>query len=273
MQDRIYYLITSSGVINLVVDNKSFLIEPAHINYEAIKEALKTKDADQLLVLTDLPKSIVSYSQGKIEIRDGELFYNGEVLHNTITDRIFRLKEEGLPFEPMVLFLENLLQNPSYRAVNELYEFLEHKGLPITEDGHFIAYKGIRADWKDKYTGIIDNSIGQKLTMTRSLVDDNRARVCSVGYHAGTLHYVKGYCTERVVLVKINPADVVSVPADHNAEKVRVCQYEVIAEYAGNLDELPDPVYYTEEPEEDYEGYGYDEDYEEECDCPFCRCD
>lgn len=268
---------TGSGVISLILQNKNYLIETTHPNYDEIKEALKTNDVNQLNSLVDLPKAIISYSKGTIEIRDGELFYQDSPVHNTITERIFALKAEGLPFEPMILFLENLLKNPSYRAVNELYEFLEHKGLPITEDGSFISYKGIRADWLDKYTGKIDNSIGQVVEFKRNAVDDNREHECSYGLHCGTLHYVKGYCTERVVLVKVNPADVVSVPRDHNAEKVRVCRYEVIAEYAGNLDELPELIYYTEEPEEeDYEDYEEeedDEDYEDEepCDCPCCR--
>jgi len=276
MQNKVSFLMTGSGVISLILQNKNYLIETTHPNYDEIKEALKTNDVDQLNLLVDLPKAIISYSKGAVEIRDGELFYQDSPIHNIITERIFALKEEGLPFEPMILFLENLFQNPSYRAVNELHEFLEHKGLPITEDGHFIAYKGIREDWKDKYTGTIDNSIGQKPEMSRSSVDDNREIACSKGYHAGTLHYVKGYCTERVVLVKVNPADVVSVPRDHNAEKVRVCRYEVIAEYAGNLDELPELIYDIEgleEKEEDYEDYEEECDYEadEPCNCSCCK--
>jgi hypothetical protein len=34
----------------------------------------------------------------------------------------------------------------------------------------------------------------------------------------------------RTVIVKINPADVVSIPSDYNATKGRACRYEVVGE-------------------------------------------
>jgi len=97
------------------------------------------------------------------------------------------------------------------------------------------VYKGIRSDWTDKYSGKIDNSIGKTIKFPRNKVDDNRENQCSWGLHVGSLDYVVDYCTERVVLVKVNPRDVVSVPKDHDAQKCRVCEYTVLSEYDGEL--------------------------------------
>ena len=151
------------------------------------------------------------------------------------------------------------------QSQKELYDFLEHEHLPITEDGHFLAYKAVRSDYKDKYRGVFDNSVGQICEMTRSKVDDDRGRGCSNGLHAGALNYVAGYgsveANDKIVIVKINPADVVSVPSDCNFEKLRTCRYEVVGEYQG---ELLKPLYSSVFSEDDYEDEDEDgdDDYE-----------
>jgi hypothetical protein len=90
--------------------------------------------------------------------------------------------------------------------------------------------------------------------MTRSKVDDDRGRGCSNGLHAGALNYVAGYGSlesgDKIVIVKINPADVVSVPSDCNYEKLRTCRYEVVGEYQG---ELLKPLYSSVFTEDDYD--------------------
>jgi hypothetical protein len=140
------------------------------------------------------------------------------------------------------------------QSQKELYDFLEHEHLPITEDGHFLAYKAVRSDFMDKYRGIFDNHVGNICEMTRSKVDDDRGRGCSNGLHAGALNYVAGYgsveSNDKIVIVKINPADVVSVPSDCNYEKLRTCRYEVAGEYAG---ELLKPLYKADFGQDDYE--------------------
>jgi hypothetical protein len=35
---------------------------------------------------------------------------------------------------------------------------------------------------------------------------------------------------ERIVILKINPRDVVSIPTDYNNSKGRACRYEIIGE-------------------------------------------
>jgi hypothetical protein len=126
--------------------------------------------------------------------------------------------------------MENLMLNPSKRAVTELYGFLEKNNLPITPDGSFLAYKRIRQDYKDVYTGTMDNSVGKVVEMERNRVDDDQNRTCSTGLHFCSHGYLSHYSGERIVIVKINPRDVVSIPTDYNDSKGRACRYEVIDE-------------------------------------------
>jgi len=225
--------------MTVVIDNQSYSIGHEHPNYMSIKECLVNNDPEGIKALIDIPTSILNYTDGDVDIKDGILSYQEEVIHNSLTSRIMTMMRNGFPFQPMLKFLENVLNNPSNRAVQELYTFLEHKNLPITEDGCFLSYKALRKDYTDKWTGEINNSIGSVVEMHRRKVDDNCNTGCSDGLHVGAIEYVEGYRCEynedRVVIVKVNPKDVVSVPTDSECQKVRCCRYEVVANYEGPL--------------------------------------
>lgn len=253
------------GNLTLVLNNRTYQVLPDHINYKMILEALPTATSDELLDIVDVEKAVSTFSDGLVEIKNGKVMYEGEEVHGSISKRILEFMSKGLPFQPLVNFLNNLMENPSMQSQKELYDFLEHEHLPITSDGHFLAYKAVRSDFKDKYRGTFDNSVGQVVKMQRAKVDDDRARGCSDGLHAGALNYVASYGSleqgDRIVIVKINPSDVVSVPSDCNCEKLRTCRYEVVGEYQG---ELLKPLYSADFDEEEYadDEDDYNNDYD-----------
>lgn len=242
------------GNLTLVLNNQSYQVLPDHINYKLILESLPTATAEELLEVVDVQKAVAVFSDGLVEIKNGQVLYEGEEVHGSISKRILEFMSKGLPFQPLVNFLNNIMENPSMQSQKELYDFLEHEHLPVTEDGHFLAYKAVRSDFKDKYRGVFDNSVGQVCTMQRAKVDDDRGRGCSNGLHAGALNYVASYGSleygDLIVIVKINPRDVVSVPSDSNYEKLRTCRYEVVGQYAG---ELLKPLYKADFSQDDYE--------------------
>ena len=251
------------GNLTVILKNKAHQVLPEHTNYKMILEALPTANEDELLDLVDLEKAVANFSDGLVEVKNGKVLFEGEEVHGSISQRILEFMKKGLPFQPLVNFLNNLMSNPSMQSQKELYDFLEHEHLPITEDGHFLAYKAVRSNYMDKYKGVFDNHVGNVCEMRRAKVDDNRSVGCSNGLHAGALNYVASYgsveSNDKIVIVKINPADVVSVPSDCNCEKLRTCRYEVVGEYQG---ELLKPLYKSEFGEDDYhedEGSLYDE--------------
>ncbi len=234
------YIVSATGVITIVIDNESFSIGLDHPNYMSIKDAINSNDADSIKELADVPKAMVLYTDGDVDIEGDVLRYKGDELHNSLSRRIIGMMREGFPFQPMLNFLDNCMKNPSKHSIDQLYTFLENKHLPITEDGSFLAYKAVDKNFNDKWTGKINNQVGEVVEMPRNRVEDDFNQACGSGLHAGALEYVEGYkCDnggDQVVIVKINPEDVVSVPVDHKFQKLRCCKYEVVAIYDGKLD-------------------------------------
>jgi hypothetical protein len=232
------YLIQGSNIV-VVIGNKSHTISKTHITYNKVLEAIKANDWDVIPDIIEPKKVVLNYGQGNVSIQGETLFWKGKELNTGLSVRMIQMLQEGFPIEPMVNFMENLYKNPSKRAVTELYGFLEKCNLPITPDGHFLAYKKVRADYTDVHSGKFDNSVGQVVEMERHDVDDNKDNTCSTGLHFCSMSYLSCFGGERTVIVKINPADVVSIPSDYNDAKGRTCRYEVI----GELDVAPEQAF------------------------------
>lgn len=233
------YLIQGSN-ITVVINNKPHTISKTHPTYEKVKEAIKANDWDTVRNIIDPKKMVLNYGSGHLAVQGEKLFWKGEEFHNAMSRRMFQMLQEDMPIEPLVKFMENLMENPSYRAVNELYEFLESNNLPITSDGHFLAYKKVRENYTDCHTGKFDNSVGQTVEMPRNQVNDNKDETCSNGLHFCSQGYLGSFGGDRVMILKINPKDVVSIPTDYNRTKGRCCRYEVIGEVGVNADEETD---------------------------------
>jgi len=232
------YLIQGKNIV-VVIDNKPYTITSTHIGYEKLKEAIKAGDWDTVKSVVDPVKEILNYGKGLVAVQGSKVFYKDREMVGVITQRLIDMYQEGFPVEPLILFMENLMQNPSKRAVEELYTFLEKGKLPITPDGHFLAYKKVRADFLDIHSGTMNNAPGQIVEMERNEVDDDANRTCSAGLHFCSKEYLDhfGGSDSRTVILKINPADVVSIPADYNATKGRACRYEVLGELGVHPDE------------------------------------
>jgi hypothetical protein len=223
------FLIQGNNIV-IVIGTNSHTINRTHIAYEKIVEAIKANNWQLVQDLVEPKKVVLNYGAGNISIQGDKMFWKDREFHNVLADRMIKMFQEGFPIEPMVQFMENLMQNPSMRAVTELYGFLEKGQLPITPDGHFLAYKKVREDYKDVHSGTFDNSVGQTVEMERNQVDDDKDRTCSSGLHFCSQGYLQHFGGERVMILKINPRDVVSIPADYGDTKGRCCRYEVIGE-------------------------------------------
>ena len=241
------YLIQGKNIV-VVVGNVSHTVSSSHISYDKIKQAIKANDWDTVQDCIEPKKVVLEYGQGHVSIQGTKLFWKGDELHSSLAVRLIDMYQDGFPIEPMINFMENLMLNPSKRAVTELYKFLEKGNLPITPDGHFLAYKKVRNDYLDIHSGSMNNSVGQVVEMERNQVDDDKDRTCSTGLHFCSLAYLThfGGSDSRTVIVKINPRDVVSIPSDYNDAKGRACRYEVVDEInAEAADAFKAPVQVT----------------------------
>tara|TARA_R110002096_G_scaffold410634_1_gene610411 strand:+ start:284 stop:1294 length:1011 start_codon:yes stop_codon:yes gene_type:complete len=257
----------TGNTVSILAQGKWYQVKPEHPNYDVILEALHGSEED-IVKLIDVSSSLEDYLDGNVEVVGGSVKYDGDVVDNTLTRRIIEFMRQGLPFEPLVKLFENLMKNTSYQTRTQLYDFLEHKNLPITEDGCFLAYKAVSSDYKDKYSRTMDNSVGQSVGIDRGKVDDDRDRGCSSGLHCGALDYVRSYGSEgggdHIMVVKVNPVDAVSVPHDCQYQKLRVCKYEVVSEMEWN-DELRKPLYSADGQEyQSFVSEDYDDDWDDE---------
>ena len=228
--------------VTVMVDGKPNTISKTHVSYQKVVDAIKSNDWATVKAIIDPVKVILNYGAGNISIKGDTLYWKNEPFAGVLATRMISMLEEGFSIEPMVLFMHNLLKNPSKRSVDELYGFLEKNGLPITPDGHFLAYKKVRKDFLDIHSGTMNNAPGTVVEMDRFKVDDNKDQTCSTGLHFCGMSYLDhfGGSDSRTVIVKIDPADVVSIPSDYNGAKGRACRYEVIGELGVDPDKAFD---------------------------------
>ncbi len=237
-----YPFIVQGSNVTVVIDGKPHTVAKSHVSYQKVVDAIKASDWEAVKQVIDPVKVVLNYGRGNVSIQGDKLFWKGEPFAGVLATRMIAMLEEGFSIEPMVNFMENLMQNPSKRSVDELYGFLEKNNLPLTPDGHFLAYKKVRQDFKDIHSGTMLNAPGCIVEMERNKVDDNKDQTCSTGLHFCGLSYLGhfGGSDSRIVIVKINPRDVVSIPSDYNGAKGRACRYEVIGEMGVSAEEAFD---------------------------------
>jgi len=281
-----------SGFITVVLDGERHSINAGNTLFSKALDAYKADDWDAFVACVNPTirlKSLYASYEG-IEVKDGNLYVFGDPVHSTLANRVLSFLEHGLDCVHLFKFILKLNLNPSKRAVDELYTFLEHRALPITDNGNFLAYKAVRADYTDKHTGKFVNTVDAVLEMPRNKVDDDKNVGCSYGFHAGTVEYAKDFMDRdgHLMIVEINPADVVSIPTDCQFQKLRTCKYKVVGEY--EID-LTDPVYasrFQTDDDDDVDLWGDEDDDQyptcsdcgeesygncEECDCCEGCCD
>lgn len=240
----------SSTATILFSDGEVVNVTSTHPSYKQIVTLLinGSEDEEEILNLT-LPALSAGKELNRLSERviydSGTIYFDGDPIDAAIAKHIIKIIQEGgtdNSYGALVKFLEKLYQNPSEASRNSLYEFLVRNSFTITPDGDFLAYKGVRSDAKSIHSGygIVDgivfthdrllNKVGSTLEMPRLKVDNDTAIGCSTGLHAGTYRYAANFAQGMLLLVKINPRDVVSVPDDCNFQKIRTCRYVVLTQ-------------------------------------------
>lgn len=232
----------SKDSIIIVHNGKPVTIRATAPNFQALKRALMkaelsglSEDWDAVEKNMTPEASARDWTKGRFTIKDGQAFFDGKEVPSSISNRISAMASRSEDPMPFFKFWERLQKNPSYRSVKQCYTFLEHAGIPILKDGCFHAYKAVRSNFRDFHSGDYDNSPGRTNEMERNKVSDDPKEACHEGFHVGAIAYAQSFgdSNRKIIICKIDPADVVSVPYDSNAEKMRVCKYTVVGIYGG----------------------------------------
>lgn len=204
--------------------------------FKRVEKLLEKGDIDGLVdAFLDIKKSIEKYTKDKMSVEDGVLIdkETKEAIPRAISKKLMQFKNKQEDFLPLWRFWQKLKKNPSKNSVKQLYEFILRHNIPITEQGDILLEKGVKMNkdgtlW-DAYSGTFDNSIGMVVRMPRDKVTDDPRQGCASGLHVAAPDYVREHYNQEVVVIcRVNPTDVGSVPEEYNFTKMRVCEYEVM---------------------------------------------
>lgn len=228
---------TAIGSLTVTTDSRVFTLTDDHKDFAAILQLLKDGKNDEAELRLDRATHVrAAVKDTKFAINGNVVTFEGRELPNVMAQYIIRLNTEGFDLAPLEKFTANLYQNPSFRAIQEAFRFIQANEMPITEDGCFIGYRAVTEDYKDIRTRTFDNSVGAVCEEPRNLVDENPDRTCSNGLHVCSLSYINGpgagygHPNSPWIIVKVNPRDVVAVPRDYKDTKLRCCRFEVVGE-------------------------------------------
>lgn len=236
----------SSVITVFVPGQKPLVAQSDHPNFDKIVEGVVAKDeavADLFDVAATAATKFERLSD-RITSANGRLYLDGEEINNALATQVVRFVGEGVDdWKPLVSFFENVQMNPQDDSRVQLYDWLNAADVTITQDGMIVGYKGVRVTADGEYTsintgkaivdgevksGAIPNYIGAIVEMPRNEVAHNPKVHCHVGLHVGTYDYANSFAQGALLEVHVHPRDVVSVPEDHNGQKMRVCRYKVV---------------------------------------------
>lgn len=224
----INWTITQNSVLLTLSDGNNASITKDNPNFKKVCDLLMGGNLSVLDLVN--PAKNIKYKYGNLEVDEDGVLFEGKKLPKEIAFFVLDAVRAGNKndVERFAKFLNNLLENPSYRAVQTLYPFIKHNDITITDDGMILAWKRITHDFKDVYTKTIDNSVGSIVKVRRNEVEEDSNKTCAKGLHLCAKHYLKSYSGEVVVQCLLHPRDVVAVPLDYNGSKLRCCEYKVI---------------------------------------------
>ncbi len=237
MTQQIAYTITKDSV-SVISGGRPTTVYRGNPNFEPLRQALieeRWADAAGHLRVDD---SINKWAKGHFTVKAGIVLFDGQALPADLNKRIVEMATAGDDPTALFKFWERLQKNPSKRSVDQLWNFLNLVGIPLTKNGTFLAYKGVREDFKDCHSGTIDNTPGRTIEMPRNQISDDPNHACHAGLHVGAYEYASTF-GPNLIVCEVDPADVVCVPNDHSYMKMRVSKYKVVGLHNGQ-GHLPD---------------------------------
>lgn len=213
------------------------------------------------------------YSAGRLTLTEDGVFHDGEQVHSALAERILDCYRAGEPFQPLLKLMERMRQNPRRDVAEAIYSWLVRNNMPITPDGHILGYKAVREDYKSFHDGKTDNSIGASPEVEPAACSYDPNEECGPGLHFCSWGYLHNYRYEsnaRVVIVKVDPAHITSLPASGHGEKARCWKQTIVGEVdAQDVDDrlgtgrMIVDDYNSDDTDYDHDHYDFDDDEDE----------
>lgn len=226
---------------------------------------------------------------------DGFLYANGSLLPPAIGQHAMRIINKDVTsgdgfddWKSFSKFIEKTMSALTPDVQTQLFSWLKATdGFTINREGNIIGYKSCNRNdngdivsinagpgsviTTDPHTGAktvrefshahLPNDPGTTVYMPRELVEHDPTIGCSRGLHVGTHNYAAHqFIGDVLVLVEVNPADIISVPYECDAQKMRVARYTVLS-VTDNVNKIDDAVW-SDSDDDDF--YDFDEDYDED---------
>ncbi len=251
------YILTESGLTVYFKGKVATFYKEDELRFDEVLEYLRAGKYQEIFDKYIINGSFLKkYSKGHFELVGNTVVVDGKPVGAFLSETILNYSRLDLDYGRLIKFVQRCSLNPHAESVEGLFKFLATGNYPITEKGTFIAYKVVRPDpsnpdkYVDIYTGKMDNSIGQTVSMPRSEVNFDPNQTCSRGLHAASIEYVTKHYGRHgngdvIVNLEICPSDVVSVPTDYDNQKMRVCKYVVLSKNEEATEILP-ATYSTE---------------------------
>lgn len=242
-QQTVGYVITNDSMV-VTIDGVPYSINATHPAYKQVQQAVLTgADGAKIRALLDVKTAAEEYMSEQVWMDenwhgrrlvlagDGGT-YDGHPVDSVLVDRIISMMRQQLPAQSLINFMRRLVTNPSRKAVQMLYKWLSTHEFTLTPSGMIVAYKRVRDDFMSFHDGKTPHHVGTMVEMVRWAVEDDPDAHCAAGLHFCAPEYLKQYYSGRgrILVVLIDPKDVVSIPSDATFTKARCCRYYVQCE-------------------------------------------
>lgn len=235
-KDKISVVLANGSICEWSSSNSQFskinkMVEAEDwIEIENFIQADKNIIGSEKLVLNDKGNLEVTTKKKKIEVDKD----------NRFTKLCSLIKENGTTdadLKPVIPFLKKVAENTFIDATKEIYDYCKNMDFEITKDGNILAFKVVNSSMKAKYDNETEYKLG-KYTEVENF-DTDRNTHCSRGLHFCARGYLNSYAepNDVVLILEIDPRDIVSIPTDCDFKKGR-CRKCKVVRIIGNYSEF-----------------------------------
>jgi len=222
--------ILSRNALSVFIQGRPHPVDQSNPNYDLILDGLRNRSLSEIQVLAlvnqraAVEAAVAGLKFGAVTVGQDGVFYGDKLVPSHLTTKMLEILARGLDITPWGRFLDRIYHNQRQASIDAIGNWLVFVGMPITTDGMLLAYKKVRADHSafigDPVAHAPDTTIESEDGLAFSSWDCLPRTTGNNG---------------RVMIVEIDPADIVSIPLDYHASMGVARKFRVLAEIAPQL--------------------------------------